>query len=121
MESKRLNDLIVDNRIDDFIAYIQAGKDIKNVSLVCILDSLVEKGITKEFLIEKGAIVEFSNLQEITKQIFQEYRTDKKVKTKLKIMNLHGLTPVVSGRPKGRVQAALALNLLAPDSQYIFG
>jgi hypothetical protein len=35
------------------------------------------------------------------------------IEDRLLDVNLHGLTPAVSSRPKGRVQAALALNL--PD------
>ena len=40
------------------------------------------------------------------------------LRPKKNLVNLHGLTPVVSRRPKGRVQAALALNLLFLDFRY---
>lgn len=36
------------------------------------------------------------------------------------LVNLHGLTPVVSYRPCGLVQAPLALNLLYPEARCTF-
>jgi ankyrin repeat protein len=74
---------------------------------------------TIEKLLQAGADPKIKNKQGLTPAVVAIHWKEPDIAALL--VNDPGLTPGVSGRPKGRVQAALALNLPALAAVYISG